>query len=102
MFSYHSFTLPIVATLVLSTTVAVANSVDREPVGQNLIILLIDGYGATLFNRTNAKLQHGAEILLQNGVQAEYMTPVFPTQSYPNWYSLVTGSIFFYVNTYDL
>ncbi|KAI1725456.1 type I phosphodiesterase / nucleotide pyrophosphatase domain-containing protein [Ditylenchus destructor] len=91
MFSYHSFTLPIVATLVLSTTVAVANSVDREPVGQNLIILLIDGYGATLFNRTNAKLQHGAEILLQNGVQAEYMTPVFPTQSYPNWYSLVTG-----------
>lgn len=68
-----------------------ASAWDREPVGQNLIVLLIDGYGANLFNRTNAKIQHGAEILLQNGVQAEYMKPVFPTQSYPNWFSLATG-----------
>lgn len=83
--------VPTIVTILLGITFALANSIDREPVGQNLIILLIDGYGANLFNRTNAKLQHGAEILLQNGVQAEYMTPVFPTQSYPNWFSLSTG-----------
>lgn len=63
----------------------------REPVGQNLIVLLIDGYGASLFNRTNAKLQYGAQTLLKNGVQAEGLKPVFPTQSYPNWFSLATG-----------
>uniref|UniRef100_A0AC35FH19 Ectonucleotide pyrophosphatase/phosphodiesterase family member 6 n=1 Tax=Panagrolaimus sp. PS1159 TaxID=55785 RepID=A0AC35FH19_9BILA len=59
--------------------------------GQNLILLLIDGYSAELFNRTNAAIKVGAETLLSNGVHAEYLQPVFPTQSYPNWYSLATG-----------
>ena len=59
--------------------------------GQNLILLLIDGYGAELFNRTNAAIRVGAETLLTNGVHAKFLQPVFPTQSYPNWYSLSTG-----------
>ena len=62
-----------------------------QPKGQNLIILLIDGYGAELFNRTNAAVRVGAETLLSNGVRAEYLKPVFPTQTYPNWFSLATG-----------
>lgn len=66
----------------------------REPIGQNLIVLLIDNYGAKLFNQTNAKLQYGAQTLLENGVQAESLKPVFPTQSYPNWFSLATGNLF--------
>lgn len=70
----------------------------REPVGQNLIVLLVDGYGASLFNRTNAKLQYGAQTLLENGVQAEGLKPVFPTQSYPNWFSLATGVLILYIN----
>uniref|UniRef100_A0A915D393 Ectonucleotide pyrophosphatase/phosphodiesterase family member 6 n=1 Tax=Ditylenchus dipsaci TaxID=166011 RepID=A0A915D393_9BILA len=65
---------------------------EREPIGQNLIVLLIDGYGANLFNRTNAKIQHGAEILLQNGVQAEYMKPVFQHRlAFLTFNSLATG-----------
>lgn len=57
---------------------------------QNLIILLIDGYGAGLFNRTDPKQQEAAFELIQNGVRAD-LKPVFPTQSYPNWYSIATG-----------
>jgi len=37
----------------------VYGSNNKEPVGQNLVVFLIDGYGASLFNRTNAKVQHG-------------------------------------------
>lgn len=56
----------------------------------NLIILLIDGYGAELFNKTDSKLQDAATELIKNGVRAD-LKPVFPTQSYPNWQSLATG-----------
>ncbi|CAD5221849.1 unnamed protein product [Bursaphelenchus xylophilus] len=68
-----------------------AEEIEKEPVGQNLILLLIDGYGASLYNRTDPKLQNGAQMLIKNGVQAEYLKPVFPSQSYPNWFSLNTG-----------
>uniref|UniRef100_A0A914DAD2 Uncharacterized protein n=1 Tax=Acrobeloides nanus TaxID=290746 RepID=A0A914DAD2_9BILA len=67
------------------------SATNRPPLGQNLIVLLIDGYGAELFNRTNARIQGGTQTLISNGVQAEYLKPVFPTQSYPNWFSLATG-----------
>lgn len=68
-----------------------ASEDDKEPVGQNLIILLIDGYGASLLNKTDEKFQTGVQTLIENGVQAEYLQPVFPSQSYPNWFSLSTG-----------
>ena len=69
--------------------------------GQNLIILLLDGqrkifaycahnklylstgYGAQTFNRTDPKLQQAFDTLIKNGVKAEHLKPVFPTQSYP-------------------
>uniref|UniRef100_A0AC35U6J3 Choline-specific glycerophosphodiester phosphodiesterase n=1 Tax=Rhabditophanes sp. KR3021 TaxID=114890 RepID=A0AC35U6J3_9BILA len=63
----------------------------QENVGQNLIVLLIDGYGSNLFNKTSAKLSYGFQNLLSNGVQAEYLKPIFPTWSYPTWASLATG-----------
>ncbi|CAJ0938375.1 unnamed protein product, partial [Mesorhabditis belari] len=63
----------------------------REPIGQNLIILLIDGYGAALLNRTKPEALIGMQALSENGVQAEYLRSVFPTHSWPNWMSLVTG-----------
>jgi len=58
---------------------------------KNLIVFMIDGYGANLFNRTDAKIQFGAKMLLKNGVHVEHVKPVFPTQNYPNWFSLSTG-----------
>uniref|UniRef100_A0A1I8BS89 Uncharacterized protein n=1 Tax=Meloidogyne hapla TaxID=6305 RepID=A0A1I8BS89_MELHA len=36
-------------------------------------------------------MKFGAKTLIENGVEADYLIPVFPTQSYPNWFSLATG-----------
>uniref|UniRef100_A0A0K0EX79 Choline-specific glycerophosphodiester phosphodiesterase n=1 Tax=Strongyloides venezuelensis TaxID=75913 RepID=A0A0K0EX79_STRVS len=63
----------------------------QDALGQNLIVLLIDGYGNNLFNKTNSKLSLGIQTLLENGVQADYLKPIFPTWSYPTWTSLSTG-----------
>ncbi|CAK5083689.1 unnamed protein product [Meloidogyne enterolobii] len=63
----------------------------KEPVGQNLILFLVDGLGANLFNNTDSRMKFGAKTLIENGVEADYLIPVFPTQSYPNWFSLATG-----------
>ncbi|KAI6241680.1 Ectonucleotide pyrophosphatase/phosphodiesterase family member 6 [Aphelenchoides fujianensis] len=78
-----------VAVVFLALLLAI--DVRSETTNQNLIILLIDGYGANLFNRTDPKLQHAANLMISKGVRAEYVKPVFPTQSYPNWLSLATG-----------
>jgi predicted AlkP superfamily pyrophosphatase or phosphodiesterase len=83
-------TTPFVILLLLSLRLFVFASDSDDNQRHNLIILLIDGYGASLFNRTDPKLQDAALELIKNGVKAE-LKPVFPTQSYPNWYSLATG-----------
>uniref|UniRef100_A0A914H1A5 Matrin-type domain-containing protein n=1 Tax=Globodera rostochiensis TaxID=31243 RepID=A0A914H1A5_GLORO len=66
-------------------------SSQKEPAGQNLILLLVDGYGANLFNQTDSRTKSGTRTLLENGMEATSLKPVYPTQSYPNWFSLATG-----------
>lgn len=89
--AFHLLFIIFVEAIVADNGNGVGGGSTREPVGQNLVVLLIDGYGASLFNRTNAKLQYGSQTLLTSGVQVEGLKPVFPTQSYPNWFSLATG-----------
>ena len=40
-----------------------------------------------------AKPEAWEKILTEHGVQAKYMEPVFPSNTYPNMYTLVTGTI---------
>ncbi|CAJ0609338.1 unnamed protein product [Cylicocyclus nassatus] len=63
----------------------------KEPIGQNVIVLLIDGYGASLLNNSKQEAKFGIQHLISHGVQAEYLKSAFPTQSWPNWLNLVTG-----------
>lgn len=53
-----------------------------------LLVFLIDGFRADYMT-----LDHlpGFKQLLQRGVTVDYMTPDFPSLSYPNYYSLMTG-----------
>ncbi|CAJ0571437.1 unnamed protein product, partial [Mesorhabditis spiculigera] len=46
---------------------------------------------AALLNKTKPESLIGIQKVADNGVQAEYIRPVFPTHSWPNWLSLVTG-----------
>ncbi|KAL6722982.1 hypothetical protein Aduo_018041 [Ancylostoma duodenale] len=68
----------------------------KSPIGQNVIVLLIDGYGASLLNESKPETKFGRDPtgmqhLTAHGVQAEYLKSAFPTQSWPNWLNLATG-----------
>ncbi|VDM95893.1 unnamed protein product [Thelazia callipaeda] len=63
-------------------------AIERIPVGQNLIVLILDGYGKALLNQTDSS---GFRLLSKNGVSTDFLKPVYPTQNYPNWMTLVTG-----------
>lgn len=65
-------------------------SAEKTPYGQNLIILIIDGYGSSLLNQSHHS-NEGFHILQQNGAYAQYLKPAYPTYNYPNWMSLFTG-----------
>lgn len=63
-------------------------STENEKPATKLLLVSIDGFRADyteLYNTPNL------DELAQNGVQAEYMIPVFPTKTFPNHYSIVTG-----------
>lgn len=66
-----------------------APAATREPVGgRTLVLVSIDG-----FRHDYAEL-HGAPRLARfaaEGVRAEALVPVFPTKTFPNHYTLVTG-----------
>lgn len=55
---------------------------------KKLLLILLDGFRWDYFNKSGldgfAKIQRA-------GVQAEYSVPIFPSLSYPNYYSIVTG-----------
>ncbi|XP_067136126.1 glycerophosphocholine cholinephosphodiesterase ENPP6-like [Centruroides vittatus] len=54
-----------------------------------LIIILVDG---VRWNYLDENITYtGFRQIADNGVKAEYVTPIFPSNSYPNWYTIVTG-----------
>jgi ectonucleotide pyrophosphatase/phosphodiesterase family protein 6 len=63
----------------------------RRPVGHNLVVLLLDGFGSALLNRTDLDATFGLRHLAENGVLVDRLRPAYPTQSLPNWHSLATG-----------
>ncbi|VDM52075.1 unnamed protein product [Angiostrongylus costaricensis] len=76
---------------ILCLIILFGKSVPKDPIGQNVIVLLIDGYGASLLNESKPETKIGMQHLISHGVQAEYLRSAFPTQSWPNWLSLATG-----------
>lgn len=79
------FPSPFLLVLLFGTAVA------KDPIGQNIIVLLIDGYGANLLNESKPEEKIGMQEIITNGVHAEYLRSAFPTHSWPNWVSLATG-----------
>jgi ectonucleotide pyrophosphatase/phosphodiesterase family protein 6 len=56
-----------------------------------LLVLLIDGFRWDYFDRFDEGELPGFEKWKQEGVKADYLTSVFVTLSFPNFYSLMTG-----------
>tara|TARA_R100001143_G_C3361215_1_gene136151 strand:- start:3634 stop:4890 length:1257 start_codon:yes stop_codon:yes gene_type:complete len=57
---------------------------DSEPV----LLISIDGLMNEYLERNETP---NFDLFLSNGVQAEYLTPAFPTNTFPNHWSIVTG-----------
>ena len=56
---------------------------------EKVLLVLVDGVRWDYIN--DSSVYTGFKRLADNGVKAEYVTPVFPSNSYPNWYTIVTG-----------
>ncbi|XP_064470617.1 glycerophosphocholine cholinephosphodiesterase ENPP6-like [Ornithodoros turicata] len=53
-----------------------------------LILVLVDGVRWDYLDEQHLP---GFKALSEHGVKAQYVVPVMPANSYPNWYSIVTG-----------
>ncbi|KAM4052186.1 glycerophosphocholine cholinephosphodiesterase ENPP6 [Anomaloglossus baeobatrachus] len=56
-----------------------------------LLLFLIDGFRYDYINEKELQVLPGFKKFVQSGVKVDYMTPDFPSLSYPNYYSLMTG-----------
>ena len=67
--------------------------VDGAPIdGSNkLLLVLIDGFRWNYFNKFDENELLGFNKLRRNGIAAESFVPAFPTLSYVNYYSIMTG-----------
>ena len=55
-----------------------------------LLVFLIDGFRYDYMDALDSL--PGFSELVASGVKVDYMTPDFPSLSYPNYYSLMTGN----------
>ncbi|XP_061166536.1 glycerophosphocholine cholinephosphodiesterase ENPP6-like [Saccostrea echinata] len=58
--------------------------------GSRLLVILLDGFRWDYLEQDGQMLP-GFNSIFKQGVKAEYMVPVYPTLSYPNYYSIMTG-----------
>ncbi|XP_044153377.1 glycerophosphocholine cholinephosphodiesterase ENPP6 [Bufo gargarizans] len=56
-----------------------------------LLLFLIDGFRPDYINEKELEVLPGFKKFVQSGVKVDYMTPDFPSLSYPNYYTLMTG-----------
>ncbi|CAH1792812.1 unnamed protein product [Owenia fusiformis] len=69
------------------------NNITQQGDGRNpaLVTILLDGYRYDYLEKAKELDLTGFGAILDNGVKADYLIPTYPTESYPNYYSLMTG-----------
>ena len=75
--------------------------VTSQDSGGKFMIFMLDGFQ---WDYTTEDLS-GFQRIFNNGVKAEYLTPDFPTVSYTNYYTIMTGNglsdVSLYATTYS-
>ena len=76
--------------LALGLAVAAAWTAGATQAGRQPAVILIsfDGFRPDYIDRFDTPALHQ---LMQSGVRAEHLVPVFPTKTFPNHYTMVTG-----------
>ena len=62
-----------------------ASDIDR---GQQVLLISFDGFRPDYLSKTETP---NFDKLIQNGVTAEGLIPIFPTKTFPNHYAIATG-----------
>ncbi len=78
----------IVSIVLLGLLLAACRSAGLPPERAILILISIDGFGADYLGRFNPPV---LSRLAAEGVRAEGLTPQFPSKTFPNHYTIVTG-----------
>uniref|UniRef100_A0A8C2PBG4 glycerophosphocholine cholinephosphodiesterase n=1 Tax=Capra hircus TaxID=9925 RepID=A0A8C2PBG4_CAPHI len=60
---------------------------------RKLLVFLLDGFRADYISDEALESLPGFKEIVSKGVKVDYLTPDFPTLSYPNYYSLMTGFV---------
>ncbi|KYO46124.1 ectonucleotide pyrophosphatase/phosphodiesterase family member 6 [Alligator mississippiensis] len=58
---------------------------------RKLLVFLIDGFRFDYIDDNELKSLLGFKEIVDKGVKVDYLTPDFPSLSYPNYYTLMTG-----------
>jgi predicted AlkP superfamily pyrophosphatase or phosphodiesterase len=85
------FRTPSLALLPLLLVLAGSRSshdVSGVPAGPTVVLIGLDGFHPSYLSRPPSRRLRE---LAQQGVQAQWMTPVFPSLTFPNFYSIATG-----------
>jgi predicted AlkP superfamily pyrophosphatase or phosphodiesterase len=88
-----SFSVFFVAAVVVIASCFGHHATSNKPGGgaNKLLLLMIDGFRWDYFDMFGKDALPGFNKLRQSGVSAESFVPVFPTLSYVNYYSIMTG-----------
>jgi len=65
-----------------------SHDVSGVPAGPTVVLIGLDGFHPSYLSRPPSRRLRE---LAQQGVQAQWMTPVFPSLTFPNFYSIATG-----------
>lgn len=76
--------------IILIVTLNSSNCKTRVRKRDKLIVILADGFRYDYLDEPGQELP-GFQRMLRDGVRAQYVQPVFPTISIPNWYSIASG-----------
>lgn len=59
--------------------------------GRKLLVFLLDGFRSDYISDEALESLPGFKEIVSRGVKVDYLTPDFPSLSYPNYYTLMTG-----------
>ena len=58
---------------------------------RKLLVFLLDGFRSDYISDEALESLPGFKEIVSRGVKVDYLTPDFPSLSYPNYYTLMTG-----------
>ncbi len=83
----------LLALLLCSTNAATHND-------EKLVVFLFDGFSWDYLDHLDAEDVPAFTSIMNGGVRAEYVQPIFPSVSWPSWTTIVTGKTVYRIKSF--